>query len=331
VLSLPDFDQRPDRFRDPMQRRDASSRPWMLFHERPAIQRAEATQTHPETVGTLTRRCAPQGLRGLCPDSVDIVPAGSRPRVSNAVVQERKRLQGLYDGFPYRELVRILYDTWQYRLGDHPVKRLWHQLPGSASPQLPRLDSHRYPERSQARFEVIQRSLQGGSKTRIRRFLPVARPPINAWMDRFARDHVASLEAKGAAPHTPARQAWLPVMRARYPLHKRHPQAGGCRMGSLRGQTDRSVRTGARSMAVNRQVDDAIPHVGRKRTQTAPQRHPCTASVAHESWCIDGRMMDLALAGVKGWSRIGLDGSSRPRLAGAVAPTEASWGALTVL
>src|SRR5207253_730385 len=34
---------------------------------------------------------------------------GSRPRVSDAVVQELKRLKGLYDGFTYRELVRIIY------------------------------------------------------------------------------------------------------------------------------------------------------------------------------------------------------------------------------
>ena len=102
-------------------------------------------------------------------------------------------------------------------------------------------------------------------------------------------------------------------------------------MWSLRGKTDLSVRTVERIMALNRQVDTDIPHVGRKRTQTEPQRHPFTASVAHEDWFIDGRMMDFALDGVQWWSRIVLDGSSRTLLAGAVAPTEASWVALTVL
>jgi len=46
---------------------------------------------------------------------------------------------------------------------------------------------------------------------------------------------------------------------------------------------------------------------------------------------IDGRNMDFAIAGVTWWSRIILDGSSRTMLAGAVAPTEASWVALMVL
>src|SRR6266566_1507430 len=96
---------------------------------------------------------------------ITTVPSGSRPRVSDAVMQELQRLKGLYDGFTYRELARIIYDTLAYRIGDHPVKRLWQQLPGTSPPQLPLLDYHRYPERAQARFEVIQLSFQGWSKT----------------------------------------------------------------------------------------------------------------------------------------------------------------------
>jgi Integrase core domain len=42
-------------------------------------------------------------------------------------------------------------------------------------------------------------------------------------------------------------------------------------------------------------------------------------------------MMDFTLDGVKWWSLIMLDGYSRTMLAGAVAPAEASWGALMVL
>ena len=42
-------------------------------------------------------------------------------------------------------------------------------------------------------------------------------------------------------------------------------------------------------------------------------------------------MMDFALDGVKWWSILILDGYSRTLLAGAMAPSEASWAALTVL
>jgi hypothetical protein len=41
--------------------------------------------------------------------------------------------------------------------------------------------------------------------------------------------------------------------------------------------------------------------------------------------------MDCTIDGVKWWSIILLDGSSRPMLAGAVAPSAARWGALMVL
>src|SRR2546423_10502092 len=42
-------------------------------------------------------------------------------------------------------------------------------------------------------------------------------------------------------------------------------------------------------------------------------------------------MMDFALEGVKWWSLVMLDGYSRTILAGAIAPSEATWAALLVL
>jgi transposase InsO family protein len=117
-----------------------------------------------------------------------------------------------------------------------------------------------------------------------------------------------------------------------YHLQKRHPEAGGFRIWSLRGKTDLSVRTVERIMALNRQVYPDIPGtVGHPTPKAAPQPHPFKACAAHEYWFIDGRMMDFALEGHRWWSLIILDGYSRTMLAGAVAPSEASWVALTVL
>jgi len=162
--------------------------------------------------------------------------------------------------------------------------------------------------------------------------LQVSRPTINTWIARFERDNGASLEDKSSAPHTPARKVWLPVMLEMYHLQKRHPDAGGFRIWSLRGQTDLSVRTVERIMALNRQVYPDIPGTaGHHTPKAAPQPHPFKASAAHEYWFIDGRMMDFALEGHRWWSLIILDGYSRTMLAGAVAPSEASWVALTVL
>jgi hypothetical protein len=332
VQLLPDFDQLQERFRDPIQRRYEIIRPLVLLHDRTAIQRAEETHTHPETVGALKRRFEQQGMRGLFPEAVEMVPSGRQPRVPEEVVQALARLKGLYSGFQYQELCRIIFATTGYRVSDKTIKKLWQTLPMASPPQLPLLDYHSHPERSQARWHVIQLYYQGWSKRSISQFLHVSRPTITEWIRHFERDNLASLEDKSRAPKAPARKAWLPVMLAIYHLQKRHPDAGGFRIWSLLGNTDLSVRTVERIMAVNRQVYDDIPHGAKPRpSQTASGLHPFKAAFAHEYWFIDGRIMDFALDGVKWWSLIILDGYSRTMLAGAVAPTEASWVALMVL
>ena len=317
---------------DPTHYRYELIRPLLLFPDRPATQRAQETGTHPETVGRLTRRFEQQGMLGLVPDTLDVHPAHRQLRVPDTVVHELQRLKGLYEGFGFRELARIIFHTTMYRLTGQTAQRLWERLPPAAPPSRPLLDYHSHPERAHARLEVITLSAQGWSKRSISQFLQVSRPTITTWIARFERDNGASLEDKSSAPHTPARTVWLPVMLEMYHRQKRHPDAGGFRIWSLRGKTDLSVRTVERMMALNRQVYPDIPGTaGHHTPKAAPQPHPFKASAAHASWCIDGRMMDVALEGHRWWSLIILDGSSRTMLAGAVAPSEASGVALTVL
>src|SRR5438552_9784223 len=116
-----------------------------------------------------------------------------------------------------------------------------------------------------------------------------------------------------------------------YHRQKRHPDAGKFRIWSLPAHPEISVRTVARIMALNKEVYDDIPH-GRKRgPKLPPQPHPYKASRPHQYWFIDSRMMDFALDGVRWWSLVMLDGYSRTILAGAMAPSEATWAALLVL
>ena len=248
------------------------------------------------------------------------------------MVQELQRLKGRYEGVGDRALARIIFHPLAHRLHHDTVQPLWQELPPAAPPPLPLLDYHRYAERSQARMEVITRSAQGWRKRRISRFLHVSRPTITAWMARFEAEHLESLEDRSRAPQTTVRTAWLPAMVEISHLPKRHPDAGGCRIWSLRGKRDRSVRTVERIMAINRRVSKDIPGTAAQRTSKAePQPHPFKATAAHEDWCIDGRMRDVAWEGHRWWSLIILDGSARPMRAGAVAPSEARWVALTVL
>jgi Homeodomain-like domain/Integrase core domain len=317
---------------DPTQQRYERLRPLLLLSEGTARAQGEPTQTHPETLRALKRRFAQQGLVGLLPKTLKVVPVGRRRRTPDAVVTELQRLTGLYDGFGYRELARILFHTVGHRLHHQTVQDLWHQLAPARPPQLPLLDYHSYPERTDARRQVLTLYAQGWSKRSISQFLRVSRPTITRWITRFEADELASLEDHSCAPKSPGRKAWLPVMVEIYHLQKRHPDAGGFRIWSLRGKLDLSVRTVERIMAVNRQVYPDIPLGGwRRPRQTAPGPHPFKAAAAHEYWFIDGRIMDFTLEGTKWWSLIVLDGYSRTMLAGCIAPVEASWGALLVL
>jgi hypothetical protein len=84
-------------------------------------------------------------------------------------------------------------------------------------------------------------------------------------------------------------------------------------------------------MALTRLVYDDIPHVRRPGGKPAPGPPPYKARYRHHYWFIDGRRLDVALDGVHWWSLIILEGYSRTRLAGMIAPTEATWVALMVL
>jgi transposase InsO family protein len=193
------------------------------------------------------------------------------------------------------------------------------------------LDYHSYADPAQARLVVIALYVEGWRKRSSSEFLHVSRPTINAWIAHFEADNLASVEDRSHTPKTMRRKAWLPTMVEIYHLQKRHPDAGGFRIWSLRGKTDLTVRTIERIMAINRQVYSDIPQGGKKRHQQPAQPHPYKAQRPHEYWFIDGRQMDFAIDGVKWWSLIILEGYSRTMLAGAVARSEASWVALMVL
>ena len=319
------------RFVDQIPWRYELIRPLSLFDDRPARQRAHEPHTHPETVRKLRRRFQHQGLLGLLLDDVEIVPKEKTPRGSVAVVEEMARLKARYAGFPARELVRIIFYKLGERIDHKTAQRLWYQSAVTTPEALPLGDYHAQPDRYQARLQVIKLYAQGWEKISLSRFLPVSRPTVDAWSKRFATEPFAGLLDKSSAPKAPARKGWLPLMIEVYHLQKRHPDAGKFRIWSLLAHPEISVRTVARIMALNKEVYDDIPHGRRKGPKLPPPPPPSKASRPHQYWFIDGRMMDFALAGVQWWSRVMLDGYSRTILAGAMAPSEATWAALLVL
>ena len=318
-------------FVDQTQWRYEVIRPLVLFADRTAAQRAQETDTHPDTVRTLRRRFRQQGMRGLLPGDVEVVPRKRTSPIPEALRQEIDRLKALYDGFHYRELARILFITFGTPIDHKTVKTLWHESPVVCQGHLALWNYHAQPDRYEARLQVIQLYYRGWDKISISRFVHVSRPTVNAWIQRFETEHFAGLVDRSRAPKAPIRKMWLPLMVQVYHLQKTHPDAGEFRIWSLLARSDVSVRTIGRVMALNKLLYDDIPHVPKRGVTRAPGPHPYNASHRHQYWCIDGRMMDFALNGVRWWSLIILEGYSRTMLAGAIAPTEATWAALMVL
>jgi hypothetical protein len=179
--------------------------------------------------------------------------------------------------------------------------------------------------------QVIKRSDQGWTKRSISHVLQVSRPTVDRWIRRFAAEQCAGLADNSRAPQAPARKVWFPLMIDVYHVPKRHPDAGELRLWSLLASTDSAVSTGGRLMALKKQVYDDIPHVHTQDAPKPPQPPPSTATAPHQFWCMDGRMLEVALDGVQWWSLIRLEGYARTMLAGAVAPAAASGVALMVL
>jgi transposase InsO family protein len=329
--ALPDCAQLQLHFVDHVQRRYEVIRPLVLLGDRTAAQRAEETQMHPETVRDLTRRFRQHGMLGLFPAHTGLLSPSRGKQGPEAVVEELTRLKALYHGFRYRELARILLCKLEYRIDAKTVKRLWQHRSVPVQGELPFGDYHHQATRTQARLQVIKLYYQGWNKLSISRVLHVSRPTIDRWIQRFEAEHLAGLDDKSSSPQTTTRKAWFPLMIAIYHLQKRHPDAGRFRIWSLLANTTIAERTVGRVMALNKQVYDDIPHVARLQPKKPPGPHPYKASQPHQYWFIDGRMMDFAFDGVKWWSLLILDGYSRTILAGALAPSEASWATLMVL
>lgn len=251
--AMPAFDQLQLRFVDHIQWRYEVRRPFVLFDDWPAPQRAAETHTHPETVRKLTRRFRHQGTLGLFPEHPEVTRPRPGQPLPAVVVEELTRLKALSQGCGYRALARIIPYICNARIDDKTVKKLWQQRPLPVQGEFPLGISHSQADRSHTRRQVIKLSAQGWSTGSISAFVQVSRPTVTLWIRRFEAAHWAGLEDKSRAPTSPARKVWLPLMIEVYHLPKRHPDAGRFRLWSLRDRDDIAVRTVGRVMALNKQ------------------------------------------------------------------------------
>jgi leucine-zipper of insertion element IS481 len=206
------FAHRQLRFTDQTPRRSEVIRPLLLSEDRTATQRAQETETHPDTVRTLRRRFRHQGMLGLLPDRVEVSPRGRVSRVPEAVRQEIARLKALYRGCHDREVVRMIFSTTGYRLHPNTVKRLRQQDRPAVPGAFTLRDYHGQQDRYQARVQVMKLYDQGWPTLSISRVLHVSRPPVDRGMARFEAEHLAGLADQSSAPKSPTRKVWLPLM-----------------------------------------------------------------------------------------------------------------------
>ena len=265
-----------------------SSGPWCSSPIARPQQRAQETDTHPDTVRTLQRRFRQQGMRGLLPGDIEVVPRKRTSPIPEAVRQEIDRLKVLYDGFHYRELARILFITFGTPIDPKTVKTLWQESSVVCQGRLALWDYHAQPDRYQARLQVIQLYYRGWDKVSISRVLHVSRPTGNAWIQRFETEQFAGLVDRSRAPKTPVRKMWLPLLVQVYHLQKAHPEAGEFRIWSLLARSDVSVRTIGRVMALNKLLYDDIPHVPKRGVQPVSGLHPYKASLGISTGSLTG-------------------------------------------
>jgi hypothetical protein len=172
--------------------------------DRTATQRAQETQTHPDTVRKLARRFRQQGMLGVLPAHIEVVIQASASKVPDAVSQEIARLKALYVGFHDRELAGLVACKSGYPIDDTTVKKLWRQSPVPCQGHLGLWDDHTHPDRQQARLQVIPRYYQGWAKVSIRRCWQVSRPTVDAWIERPTGER----DQRGMAPHVTIPRRW---------------------------------------------------------------------------------------------------------------------------
>lgn len=137
MAPLADCTQLDLHFVDQVQWRYEVIRPLRLCDDRPAVQRALETHTHPETVRKLTRRFRPQGPLGLFPAPTEIVSASRGQPVPDAVVAELARLKAWYEGFHFRELARLMQYKCHDSIDAKTVTKLWQPSTGPVQGELP--------------------------------------------------------------------------------------------------------------------------------------------------------------------------------------------------
>jgi transposase len=241
-------------FIDTVQERYEMARPLILGQSTTAIERAQETDTHPQTIRRYVRRFSQEGMRGLFDERA--VRSHGRT-ISDGVRHEVLRLKALHPPLRNNEIAAIIYATLQCSIDHKTVQRILKAYPPAVQERLPFSRFHDYQNPYEARVEVIKLYYRGWNVQSISGFLGVSRKHIYTLLERFEHEMFAGLETRSSRPHTPQRKLYLPLLKKIADLQQEYPYIGRYRLWSLlkrAGVQDISQSTVSRAMAFNRFV-----------------------------------------------------------------------------
>jgi len=297
-------------------------RPIVLFAETIA-ERSRQTGLERTTIGDKARRFVQEGMLGLVDQRAG--QAGRQGHrypegVAASMVSIKQRSPPIHA----RALVRIVQRKCGYKTNHHTVKPFLvrHASPGQL--ERPLLAFAEFAEAYHARWTGVRLWAAGWNNKSIAGCLKMARSPVHAIMDAFARAGFAGLEDQRTPPpphlDTPLT---LPFLTEVLALPQAYPRAGRFRLHGLLAQQHGpdlpSEATGGRAMAMNRRVPGAPGPWQSARdeqgTATEPRPLPYRPPDRHHLWFVDMRYL-VKLDGHWGYSICLLEGYSRIMLAG---------------
>jgi transposase len=309
-------------FIDEVQERYEVARPLLLGRATTAVEIAQETNLHPQTVRRYVRRFERSGMRGLF-DEREVLSKGRT--LPDVVREEVRRLKTLHPPLHYREIATIIYARLGCHIDHKAVQRILQTYPPVLQARLPFTASsryHDYKDPYQARVEVIKLYYSGWNVQSISGYLGVSRKHIYALLKKFEEETFAGLILQRRGPHQPHRKLYLPVLKKIADLQREYPLLGRYHIWDMlkrEGIANLGESTVGAAMAFNRLV---YAELSRKRIKKPPRLHPFKSRSWHDYWFIDHRYL-VKIDGIQYYSLCILEGYSRAFLAGLVVATQA--------
>ena len=192
------FSQLRLRFTDPVQHDYEAIRPVILFAQ-PVTERSEETEIERTTLGEKAHRFILGGMLALA-DRRSGNSGRKGHEFPEVITRQILYLKQLYPPIHYREIVRILENTFGYHTNHHTVKRFLDENPIPVQLEFKFPKFNEFEEAYQARWLVIQMYYEGWNKKSIADLLELSRQHVTRLIDAFEKEGIDALLDKRTRP-----------------------------------------------------------------------------------------------------------------------------------